>query len=90
MPRIVPAHTPSRMKPAWLIEEYASMRLTLRCTTASDAPTTVVRTMRIHRIGRQVSSWVPRAEMSTRINAAKAPTLTIEAMRPVTGVGAPS
>ena len=46
--------------------------------------------MSIHRIGRQVSSWVPRAEMRTRISAAKAPTLTIEAISPVTGVGAPS
>jgi len=89
VPRMVPAQTPSKMNPAWLIEEYASIRFTLRCTTASDAPTSVVSTMSIHRIGRHVSSWVPRAEMSTRINAAKAPTLTIEAMSPVTGVGAP-
>ena len=69
MPRIVPAQMPSRMKPAWLIDEYASMRLTLRCTSASAAPTSVVRTISTQRIGRHVSSCVPSAEMSTRISA---------------------
>ena len=78
------------MKPAWLIDEYASMRLALRWIRASEAPTTVVRTTSTQMIGRQVSIWVPSAEITTRTNAAKAPTLTIEAMKPVTGVGAPS
>ena len=78
------------MKPAWLIEEYASSRLTLRWTSATLAPTTQVRMTSTKRIGRQVSSWVPSAETSTRSSAANAPTFTIEAMTPVTGVGAPS
>jgi len=65
------------------------MRLVLRCTSARVAPTRVVATISTQMIGRHVSSWVPRAEMSTRMKAANAPTLTIEAMKPVTGVGAP-
>ncbi len=78
------------MKPAWLIEEYASSRLTLRWTRATTAPTTHVAMIITKRIGRQVSSCVPRAEINTRNSAANAPTLTTEAMNPVTGVGAPS
>ena len=40
------------MNPAWLIDEYASIRLTLVCTTASTEPTTTVSTASAQTIGR--------------------------------------
>ena len=35
---MVPTSTPTRMKPAWLIDEYAIIRFTLVWTMASTAP----------------------------------------------------
>jgi len=78
VPRTVPAQMPSSMKPAWLIDEYASIRFTLRCTSARLAPTRVVSAIITQRIGRHVASWVPSEEISTRTSAAKAPTFTLE------------
>src|SRR6056297_768272 len=49
------ASTPTRMKPAWLIDEYASIRLTLSCTTARTEPTTSVTRASTQTIGRQSS-----------------------------------
>ena len=77
------------MKPAWLIDEYASMRLTSVCTTASTEPTMSVITASNQTAGRQSSARAERATVNTRIRAANATTLPTEAMNPVNGVGAP-
>ena len=41
-----------RMNPAWLIDENASIRFTLVCTTAITEPTTTVNTAMAQMIGR--------------------------------------
>ncbi len=80
MPDGVAAHSPMSTNPAWLIDEYASIRFTLRWTRASDAPTSIVSAARAQTIGRQPSCWVNSAEASTRSTAANAPTFTTAAM----------
>ena len=77
------------MKPAWLIDEYASMRFTLVCTTARTEPTITVTTANTQIAGRQSSRQYGRPVFSTRSIAANAATLPADAMNAVTGVGAP-
>ena len=77
------------MNPAWLIDEYAIIRLTSRCDSATTAPTTRLRTARAHTMGCQSARRVPKEEMKTRSRAANAPTLATAAMNPVTGEGEP-
>ena len=47
-----PACTPTRMNPAWLIELYASMRLTFVCTSAENEPTSRLNAAIAKMIGR--------------------------------------
>jgi hypothetical protein len=47
------AMSPTRMKPAWAIDEYASMRLTSVWVSPSTAPITMVRIATAHTTGRQ-------------------------------------
>ena len=77
------------MKPAWLIDEYASMRFTSVCTTARTEPTTRVNTARTTTTGRQSSDRLDNATVNTRKSATKAAVLPTEPMSAVTGVGAP-
>ncbi|CAB4626785.1 unannotated protein [freshwater metagenome] len=84
------ASTPTRMKPAWLMDEYASMRLTLVCTTAIVEPTKMLRTARTQITGRQSSTRDSSPTIKIRNNAANAATLAADAMYDVTDVGAPS
>ena len=51
------ASTPTSMKPAWLIDEKASMRFTSDWTTANDDPTIRVSTASTHTTG-----WVSSAQ----------------------------
>ena len=77
------------MKPAWLIDEYASMRFTSVCTMASTEPTTKVSIASTNIAGRQSSALLGNATTKSRTNATTAATLPSDAMRPVTCVGAP-
>ena len=77
------------MKPAWLIDEYASMRFTSVWTTASTEPTTTDAMASTQITGRQSSARLPSAVTRTRSMAAKAASLPTDAMNDVTGVGAP-
>ena len=77
------------MNPAWLIDEYASIRFTLVCTTAITDPTTSVSTASTQIAGRQSSRQCGSATTSTRSIAANAAALPADAMNAVTGVGAP-
>src|SRR5687768_113770 len=78
------------MKPAWLIDEYASIRFTFVCTTASAEPITSVTTATTQIAGRQSSRQCGSAYTSTRIIAANAATFPTDAMKADVGVGAPS
>jgi hypothetical protein len=71
------------------MEEYASSRLMSVWVTARTAPTSMVSTATMPRIGRysQATSWKPA--YSTRSRAPNAATLVQAAMNAVTGVGAP-
>src|SRR4051794_14405703 len=89
MPSKVPACTPTRMNPAWLIDEYASMRFTSVCTTASTEPTSIVATASAYTYGFQSSWYAPNVTTNTRSNPAKPAAFTADAMNPTTGVGAP-
>ena len=80
---------PIIMKPAWLIDEYANIRLTSVCTTAKTDPTTTDKIASTHTTGRQSSARVGNATVTTRTSAAKAANLPTEAINAVTGVGAP-
>src|SRR5262245_48425842 len=77
------------MNPAWLIDEYASIRLTFVCTTASTAPANIVRTAITQSTGCQSSRRLLIPYVSTRIMAAKPAAFAADAMNAVTGVGAP-
>ena len=69
--------------------EYASMRFTLVCTTASPEPMTRVMAAMAQIAGRQSSRQLGNAPSSTRSIAPNAATLPTDAMNAVTGVGAP-
>ena len=58
-PRALAASTPMRMNPAWLIEEYASIRLTSVWTTAPIEPTSSDSTASTQTIGRQSAEVEP-------------------------------
>src|SRR4051794_18535716 len=89
------AQMPTSSTPACEIDEYASMRLMLSWRTAVMLPTVIV-IAAITTIGLAQPSVPngttspPSAIPNTRIIAATAAALTAAAMKPVTGVGAPS
>src|ERR1019366_5281275 len=89
-PRAVAVSTPSRMKPTWLMDEYAIIRFTSRCMRATTAPTSRLSTASAQMIGCQSARTVPKDETNTRSKAAKAPALATAAMNPATGDGEPS
>ena len=60
MPERSIASTPMSRKPAWAIDEYASIRLTSVCTMAITEPTIIVRIATPHIIGIQ-SHRIPYA-----------------------------
>jgi len=77
------------MKPAWEIDEYASIRFTSSCTSASAAPIVTVAAASTQTTGRQSSARLDIASATTRRMATNAATLPTEASSPVTGIGAP-
>jgi hypothetical protein len=79
----------NQIKPAWLMDEYASMRFTSVCTTANTEPTTSVSNANTRIAGRQSSMRLGNAIMNTRMSAENAATLPTEPMSAVIGVGAP-
>src|SRR2546430_17251791 len=89
MPCWLAAATPTRMNPAWAIEEYASIRFTLVWAMASTLPTTIVTAATPHRKGFQSHASGDRAARNTRRNAPNAATLVPADMNPATLVGAP-
>src|SRR5690606_10235659 len=80
---------PVSRKPAWVTDEYASIRFTSICVTASTAPTTMVAMATAASTGRQSSTNPGAATYSTRASAPTAAILVAAAMNAVTGVGAP-
>src|SRR3954451_8980514 len=87
-----PAYAPARptsRKPAWAIEEYASMRLTSVCEIETTAPRNIVMTATMITVGRQSHDEPPNATKNTRSIASSAAALVPAAMNAVTGVGAP-
>ena len=78
-----------RMNPAWLMDEYASMRFTFVCTTAEIEPMINVRIAMIQTTGRQSSFQLGNAITSTRSMAANAAILPMLAINAVIGVGEP-
>ena len=54
------AATPTRMKPAWAIAEYANMRLTSRWVIATTAPTAIVRIATPQTTGRHSQRKPPK------------------------------
>src|SRR5665213_532853 len=77
------------MKPAWLIDEYAIIRLMSFCTRAAMAPTRRLRIAIPQTIGCQSDLKVPNDDTKTRSKAANAPALAMAAISPVTGDGEP-
>src|SRR5206468_11519496 len=77
------------MKPAWAIEEYASMRLMFVWAMASTEPTTTVTAARTTTKGFQSHVSGLNATMNTRSSAPKAATFVPALMNAVTHVGAP-
>src|SRR5262249_5562587 len=70
--------------------EYASIRLTLVCTTPTTVPRIIVAAATTESTGIQWLSSDSSGERKTRTNAAKAAALTPVDRNPVTVVGAPS
>ena len=70
-------------------DEYASIRLTSVCVTATTEPSTIVAMATTHSIGRQLDSRPGSAIPKMRRIAPNAATLVTVAIRAVTGVGAP-
>src|SRR3954447_23132206 len=89
MPSAVPASTATRMNPAWLIDENASMRFTSVCTTARIEPTSIVATASAYTYGCQSVLYASNATTNTRSSPANAAALTADAMKATTGVGDP-
>src|SRR5689334_12318291 len=77
-------------KPAWLMDEYASMRLTFVWTTPTTAPNTSDSTASAYTIGCQSVAYWLKATMKTRARPQKAATLTADDMNTTAGVGEPS
>ena len=73
------------MKPAWAIDEYASIRLTSVWVTASRTPIDIVTAATTYKIGCHSSGAV----IVIRSNAPNAATFVAEAMNAVIGAGAP-
>src|SRR5882724_4012379 len=71
------------------MDEYASIRLTSACTTATTEPNTMVSAATSHTIGSQSQRTPGSATYATRSSAPNAAALVQAAMKPVTGVGAP-
>src|SRR5437868_14227250 len=78
------------MKPACEIDEYASMRLTFRCTSAAKLPTTSDATAMPASAHDQRCSSDGNAVRSSRNASMNAATFVAADMNAVTGVGAPS
>ena len=75
------------------MDEYASMRFTLRCGMASRFPNSMVRmASQAMTLPKDVLDAPAPAQTAraTRVSTAKAAVLTPAAMKAVTGVGAPS
>src|SRR4051812_47471958 len=89
MPLRSSASTPTRMKPAWAIDEYASIRFTSDWTIAMIEPTAIVMIATAQRMGDQSHRASGTATYATRNSAPNAATFVQAAMKPVTGVGAP-
>ena len=81
--------SPVRMKPAWAMLEYASIRLMSDCAIASTLPriTDAAARTQITGVQSHVSGW--NATSRTRISARNAATFVAADMNAVTGVGAP-
>ena len=77
------------MKPAWAMEEYASIRFTSLWAMARMLPTTMVTAASPHTIGRQSSTSGLNPTLNTRRKAPNAATLVPADMNAVTQVGAP-
>src|SRR2546421_4045609 len=77
------------------MDEYASIRLTLRCGIASTLPTIIVSaasqtTSFCQPCGPRAAHGSPNPPTRMRTSVANAATFTAAAMNPVTGAGAPS
>src|SRR6476619_4085977 len=70
--------------------EYASIRLTLVCTTPTTVPTIIVATATTDITTLQSARNGSNADRNTRVNAANAAAFTPVDMNPVTAGGAPS
>ena len=95
-PRAVPLFTkseatPTRRYPAWEMDEYASIRFTFRCGSASRFPTIIVRNASVEKPVSSASPGMPAPRTrNTRTIAANAAAFTAALIIAVTGVGAPS
>ena len=78
------------MKPACEIDEYARSRLTRRWTSAAMLPQASEMHARTATAIVQTSSFSGNATVSTRSMRTSATAFVAAAMKPVTGVGAPS
>src|SRR3954447_25840766 len=89
-PSAVPAERPIKRKPAWEIDEYASMRFTFRWTSAARFP--IARDATAIPANAQVQRCAScgNAVRSSRKARAKAATFVAADMNAVTVVGAPS
>ena len=77
------------MKPAWLTDEYASMRFTFVCTTARNDPTSSDSRASTQIDRAPVVAVERQRDTSTRSIAANAAALPADAMNAVTGDGEP-
>src|SRR5262249_31830369 len=87
MPRWFPAANATRMYPAWAIEEYASIRLTLFWMRAPKLPRVMESTAEIQ-MSQNHCMWV--VANNTRSSTAKAAALGPVDISATTGAGAPS
>ena len=78
------------MKPTWLMDEYAIIRLTSRWVSATTAPNARLKMARTHTTGRQSACTVGNEVTKIRSRAANAPALATAAINPATGDGDPS
>ncbi len=78
------------MYPAWAMLEYASMRFTFCCASASTLPTVMVSAAMTQSSIDQSACRPANPCRKTRTKAAKPAALTATAMSAVTVVGAPS
>jgi hypothetical protein len=78
------------MNPACEIDEYASIRFTLRCTSAARFPIASEAHAMTATATVQRCAWSGNAVRSTRSITTSATVFVAAAMNAVTGVGAPS